>query len=203
MRGVFRTLSSLPLLALSWTVMAADPATPVAAATATVPSTAAQAGATPAVAAPAAGSLSGGMGGQLLQLVLGLLLVIGLIFVLAWLMRRVQRAGPAGNQVIKLVGSRALGTRDRLVLVQVGNEQVLLGVSPGSITALHVMNEPVEVPDPQTAPPEFARRLLEALGNKGADGQRPGKNIFGAAGQARAAKGATRTTGTSDQKDTN
>ena len=40
-----------------------------------------------AAAAPAVGSV----GGQLTQLLLGLLLVIGLIFVLAWLMRRVQR----------------------------------------------------------------------------------------------------------------
>lgn len=194
MRGVIRTLSSLPLLALSWAVMAADPATPGAPAATTATTSAA---ATAATTTPAAGTLSGGMAGQLLQLVLGLLLVIGLIFVLAWLMRRVQRAGPAGNQVIKLVGSRALGTRDRLVLVQVGNEQVLLGVSPGSITALHVMNEPVDVPDPQSVQPEFAKRLLEALGNKGAAGQRTGKTLFGAAGKK------SGTPGTSDQKDTN
>lgn len=194
MRGVIRTLSSLPLLALSWAVMAADPTTPAATQAAT---------ATPAVAAPVAGTLNGGIGGQLLQLVLGLLLVIGLIFVLAWLMRRVQRAGPAGNQVIKLVGSRALGTRDRLVLVQVGNEQVLLGVSPGTITALHVMNEPVEVPDAQGVQPEFARRLLEALGNKGAAGQRTGKNVFGGAGKNAGTPGATGATRTTDQKDTN
>jgi flagellar protein FliO/FliZ len=190
----------LPLLAVSWAVMAADPAMPATPA-ATTATTAANTA--PAVAAPVAGTVNGGMAGQLLQLVLGLLLVIGLIFVLAWLMRRVQRAGPAGNQVIKLVGSRALGTRDRLVLVQVGNEQVLLGVSPGSITALHVMNEPVEVPDAQNAQPEFARRLLEALGNKGAPGQRTGLNIFGAAGKKTATPGKTGLTETPDQKDTN
>lgn len=200
MRRVIRTLASLPLLAVSWAVMAADPAMP-ATPGATTATTAANTA--PAVAAPVAGTVNGGMAGQLLQLVLGLLLVIGLIFVLAWLMRRVQRAGPAGNQVIKLVGSRALGTRDRLVLVQVGNEQVLLGVSPGSITALHVMNEPVEVPDAQNAQPEFARRLLEALGNKGAPGQRTGPNIFGAAGKKTATPGKTGLTETPDQKDTN
>jgi flagellar protein FliO/FliZ len=199
-RRVIRTLASLPLLAVSWAVMAADPAMPATPA-ATTATTAANTA--PAVAAPVAGTVNGGMAGQLLQLVLGLLLVIGLIFVLAWLMRRVQRAGPAGNQVIKLVGSRALGTRDRLVLVQVGNEQVLLGVSPGSITALHVMNEPVEVPDAQNAQPEFARRLLEALGNKGAAGQRTGLNIFGAAGKKTATPGKTGLTETPDQKDTN
>jgi len=194
-RGVFKTLTSLPLLALSWAVMAADPVTPVPAAASGVSTGAVVTTAAPAAAAPVAGTLGSGIGGQLLQLVLGLLLVIGLIFVLAWLMRRVQRAGPAGNQVIKLVGSRALGTRDRLVLVQVGNEQVLLGVSPGSITALHVMKEAVDVPDPQNAPPEFAKRLLEALGNKGVAGQRVPQRSDNSS--------VNKGFGTPDQKDTN
>jgi flagellar protein FliO/FliZ len=194
-RGVFKAMTSLPLLALSWAVMAADPVTPAPAAASGVSTAAAATTAAPAAAAPVAGTLGSGIGGQLLQLVLGLLLVIGLIFVLAWLMRRVQRAGPAGNQVIKLVGSRALGTRDRLVLVQVGNEQVLLGVSPGSITALHVMKDPVDVPDPQNAPPEFAKRLLEALGNKGVAGQR----VTQRSDNSSVNKGF----GTPDQKDTN
>ncbi|AMB85311.1 flagellar assembly protein FliO [Pseudomonas agarici] len=116
-----------------------------------------------AVAAPAA---SGGMAGQLTQLVLGLLLVLAIIFALAWLLRRVQQAGPTGkkNQVIELIGSRALGPRDRLVLVQVGNEQILLGLTPGSITPLHVLKEPVEVPSGEPASAEFAQRLMELLG---------------------------------------
>ena len=115
-----------------------------------------------AAAAPAVGS---GVAGQLAQLVLGLLLVLGLIFFLAWLLRRVQQAGPAGKgQVIDIVGTRALGPRDRLVLVQVGNEQILLGLSPGTITALHVLKEPVQVPSAEQASPEFAQRLMELLG---------------------------------------
>ncbi|WP_025132291.1 flagellar biosynthetic protein FliO [Pseudomonas sp. PH1b] len=116
---------------------------------------------TVAAAVPAAGSVSG----QLTQLVLGLLLVIGLIFFLAWLLRRVQQAGPSGKgQVIELIGSRALGPRDRLVLVQVGNEQILLGLTPGTITPLHVLKEPVQVPSSEQATPEFAQRLMELLG---------------------------------------
>ena len=111
-------------------------------------------------AAPAVGSVSG----QLTQLVLGLLLVIGLIFVLAWLMRRVQRIGPGNGQVIELVGSRALGPRDRLVLVQVGEEQILLGITPGRITPLHVLKTPVDAVKTEAATPEFAQRLMELLG---------------------------------------
>ncbi len=134
-------------LALPLSVLAAEPATSAAT----------------AAAAPA---VSSGVAGQLTQLVFGLLLVLGLIFFLAWLLRRVQQAGPAGKgQVIELIGSRALGPRDRLMLVQVGNEQILLGLSPGSITALHVLKEPVQVTSgTEKATPEFAQRLLELLG---------------------------------------
>ncbi|ARB30680.1 flagellar biosynthetic protein FliO [Pseudomonas tolaasii] len=117
-----------------------------------------------AQAAAAAPVVSSGIGGQLTQLVLGLLLVVGLIFVLAWLMRRVQRIGPGNAQVIEMVGSRALGPRDRLVLVQVGDEQILLGITPGRITPLHVLKSPVEVAKTEAATPEFAQRLMELLG---------------------------------------
>ena len=80
------------------------------------------------------------------------------------LMRRVQRVGPGNGQVIEMIGSRALGPRDRLVLVQVGEEQILLGITPGRITPLHVLKTPVSVDQGQSATPEFAQRLMELLG---------------------------------------
>ncbi|PZW79393.1 flagellar protein FliO/FliZ [Pseudomonas sp. 2848] len=117
-------------------------------------------------AAPAAGSpLPGGLGAQLAQMVFGLLLVVGLIFFLAWLLRRMQGNAQRGAQVIEIVGSRAIGPRDRLLLVQVGKEQILIGHTPGSIEALHVLAEPVAVPaTARQAAPEFAQRLLELMG---------------------------------------
>nr|WP_050990028.1 flagellar biosynthetic protein FliO [Pseudomonas donghuensis] len=115
-----------------------------------------------AVVAPTA---SGSAAGQLTQLVLGLLLVLGLIFFLAWLLRRVQNAAPGSAQVIEILGSRSLGPRDRLLLIQVGKEQILIGHSPGTIEALHVLAEPVEVPvSARQATPEFAQRLMELMG---------------------------------------
>ena len=42
--------------------------------------------------------------------------MIGLIFLLAWLLRRVQQLNPRGTQVIKLISTQALGPRERLVL---------------------------------------------------------------------------------------
>ena len=141
------------LLTFPVSVLAAEPLAGATAATAAT-----------AAAAPIVGS---GIGGQLTQLVLGLLLVLGLIFALAWLLRRVQQTGSRQGQVIELISSRALGARDRLVLVQVGNEQILLGLTPGRITPLHVLKEPVQVPGAtQPATPEFAKRLMEILGQQ-------------------------------------
>ena len=118
-------------LALPLSAMAAEPATTAV---------------TPVLAS------SSDLSAQLGQMLLGLLLVIGLIFVLAWLLRRVQQVGPRGNRVIKLLASQALGPRERLVLVQVGNEQVLLGLSAGRITPLHTPKKPV-TPAPPPSPP--------------------------------------------------
>ena len=122
----------------------------------------------PVVATAAAPVAGASVGGQLTQLVLGLLLVLGLIFALAWLLRRVQQTGARqGGQVIELISSRALGARDRLVLVQVGNEQILLGLTPGRITPLHVLKEPVPVPQgAPAATSEFAKRLMDVLGQQ-------------------------------------
>ncbi|MGE7991350.1 flagellar biosynthetic protein FliO [Pseudomonas sp. NPDC089554] len=115
--------------------------------------------------ATTASSTPGGLGGQLAQMLFGLLLVVGLIFGLAWLLRRMQVASPRGGQVIEIVGSRAIGPRDRLLLVQVGKEQILIGHSPGNIEALHVLAEPVPMPaNARPAAPEFAQRLLELMG---------------------------------------
>ena len=107
---------------------------------------------------------SSDMSSQLGQMLLGLLLVIGLIFALAWMMRRVQRIVPRGGQVIKVLATQPLGPRDRLLLVQVGSEQVLLGFTPGNITTLHVLKEPVHLPDTEPATGEFAQRLMELFG---------------------------------------
>ncbi|BBH45098.1 flagellar biosynthetic protein FliO [Pseudomonas sp. KU43P] len=143
MKGTVRAMTALIALLASEVAIAAAVTTPAA----------------PPAAAP------GSMGGQLAQMVFGLLLVVGLIFFLAWVLRRMQGAAPKGGQVIEIVGSRAIGPRDRLLLVQVGKEQILIGHTPGSIEALHVLAEPVEVPaSARQATPEFAQRLMELMG---------------------------------------
>jgi flagellar protein FliO/FliZ len=71
------------------------------------------------------------------QMLLGLVVVLGLMAGAVWLLRRytpLQR----GDGALKIVGGLALGTRERLVLVETGGVRLLLGVMPGQVKKLHV-----------------------------------------------------------------
>jgi flagellar protein FliO/FliZ len=65
--------------------------------------------------------------------------------------------------VIELIGSRALGPRDRLMLVQVGNEQILLGLTPAPSRRCMCSRAGAGA-QTESATPEFAQRLMELLG---------------------------------------
>ncbi len=98
---------------------------------------------------------------SLMQLLLGLGLVIVLIFALAWFVRRAGGLGQSQGG-LRVVASLPLSTRERVVLVQAGEHQLLLGVAPGRVNLLQQFDTPVI--DPQATPPgAFADRLREAV----------------------------------------
>ncbi len=106
--------------------------------------------------------------GGLLQVFVALVLVLLLIVGMAWLMRRVSGFGQLGGGAIRVLAGVSVGQRERVVLVQVGEQQLLLGVAPGRVQTLHVLAEPIAVGS--GAPPgseSFAERLTSAL-KKGA-----------------------------------
>lgn len=110
---------------------------------------------------PASGA--GSIGGALFALVL----VVGLILLLGWLARRMPGFGGArGNPALRVVGSLALGPRDRVVVVEVGDTQLLLGVGSNGTRTLHTLAEPLPVaPESKTAP-AFAQLLAQHFGKK-------------------------------------
>lgn len=114
------------------------------------------------VAAPASTDTGSGLMGQLVQLGTGLIVVLGLIFMLGYLLRRVGPMAPQGGQHIRILSSYPLGPRDRLALVEVGGQQLLLGISPGRISTLHVFEEPV-VTAGEIVSSDFSRKLQALL----------------------------------------
>ncbi|MGM0811727.1 flagellar biosynthetic protein FliO [Thioalkalivibrio sp.] len=105
----------------------------------------------------------------LAQLLVGLIVVIAAILVLAFLMRRVGGVQSRLGSDFRVLGGISLGSRERMVLVQVGERQLLVGVAPGRVQALHVLEEPIRVEGRAAqegaarSDSPFARRLRAAL----------------------------------------
>ena len=102
----------------------------------------------------------------MVQVLLGLLFVVGLVFALAWLLKRVGQGSLVGSRQMKIVASLPLGTRERLALVEVGGQHILLGITPTSINTLHVFDEPVDLESTAEEGSDFATKLKDIL-NKG------------------------------------
>ncbi len=77
---------------------------------------------------------------NVLNMVMGLVVVIALILGLAWVLRKYGRL-PNNNLVdMKVLGGLSLGTREKAVLIEVDNKRILIGVAPGHIQTLHVLD---------------------------------------------------------------
>ncbi len=104
--------------------------------------------------------------GGLLQVLLSLGFVLLAIVGSAWALRRLGRLPSPSGGVLKVVATRSLGPRERVVLLQVGEEQLLLGVAPGRVEKLHRLQQRVpEVPENEVQG-SFPERLA-ALMNRG------------------------------------
>ncbi|MGI2012792.1 flagellar biosynthetic protein FliO [Shewanella oncorhynchi] len=86
----------------------------------------------------------------------GLILVLLLIFALAYLLRRFNLV-PTTNGVLKTIAATSLGQKERLVLVQVGEQQYLLGVSSQQVSLIDKLAEPIHL-----EADSFASRLRQA-----------------------------------------
>ncbi|SFR59186.1 flagellar biosynthetic protein FliO [Thiomicrospira sp. ALE5] len=99
------------------------------------------------------------------KIMLALVFVLLAIFALAWSLKRFGQFGQLSDSQLRLVGQVSIGQREKLVIVEVGQEQLLLGVTPSQITMLHQLPAPVESDSAikKQAPPAFAARLQQAF----------------------------------------
>lgn len=106
-----------------------------------------EAAAPKAFAAPTtAASLPSGTAGGIGQATLALLVVLAAIFAIAWIARRLRGMTRGGSQGIDVLAQAAVGPRERVVIVRVGNTRLLLGVAPGRVTHLHELPADVSLP---------------------------------------------------------
>ena len=87
----------------------------------------------------------------LLQVLFALALVLGAVALAAWLLRRFAPGQNIAGSAMRVVGGVAVGPKERIVLVEVGETWLVVGVAPGQVNALHTLpkqnhNAAVELP---------------------------------------------------------
>jgi flagellar protein FliO/FliZ len=116
----------------------------------------AQAADTPAPAISSAGSL--------LQVFIGLVAVLLLIVATAWAAKRMGVSGGSSSGLLHVVSSTSVGARERIVVVEIGESWLVVGVTPSSINSLTTLPKG-ELPSPKSASlnTNFAARLQHMI----------------------------------------
>jgi len=70
------------------------------------------------------------------QWVFGLIIVLALFGLFAWLLRKTGNFSFDHKSQLAVISGLSLGMREKLVLVKVGEKQLLLGVTPGRVDKL-------------------------------------------------------------------
>ncbi len=93
----------------------------------------------------------------------GLSLVLVMVVLLVWVLKRLQKFPAGTGGYIQLVGALSLGQREKVVVVQLGDEQLVLGVCAGRIDFLHALKNPIPVARHPDISESFSEKLRDVL----------------------------------------
>jgi flagellar protein FliO/FliZ len=96
---------------------------------------------------------------------LGLVVVLSVFFLCVWGMRKLSGIAVSGTEKMRMVGGLTLGLREKVILLQVGKKQLVLGVTPGRIETLLVLEgeDCLRREDASVSSESFAQKLAQAL----------------------------------------
>jgi len=126
--------------------------------------------AAPVVAAPAAATSAPGSAGSLMQVLFGLLVVLGLLAGALWFLKRMGGGRFAPGSVVKIVGGVSVGNRERVMVVEVADQWIVIGVAPGQVSTLASMPRQ-DQPAAQATPgvPNFSAWLKQTIEKRNAN----------------------------------
>jgi flagellar protein FliO/FliZ len=105
--------------------------------------------------------------GSMAQLTLSLIAIVALILAISWVLKRLKLAGPRGSGEIAVIDQVSVGPRERIVLVRVGESQVLIGIGASGLVPLIPLTTPIVLKG-GTQAPAFAERLRDFMKRPGA-----------------------------------
>ena len=75
--------------------------------------------------------------GSVFTMIFGLLVVLGIMASIAWLLKRSGLSTISGSGIpLKVVGGVSVGTRERVMVVEVADQWIVVGVAPGRVNTL-------------------------------------------------------------------
>lgn len=105
-------------------------------------------------------------GGEWLRMSGGLLIVLLIIAVLVWILRRMQAGGFSLSRGIRCMGGMNLGARERLVLIEIGGRFLLLGVTSTQVNLIYDFGETAPEGFDTVNKSTFSAFLQTAMGRK-------------------------------------
>lgn len=134
--------------------------------TLTIPAFALSLLATEAFAQAASATAAPSISSSLLQMFLALIGVLALLFACLWLLKKLTAQRGAAVGLLRVVAATAVGTRERVVIVEVGSTWLVLGVAPGQVSALaEIPRQPMAKPAPYEAKtisvPQWLQQLMQ------------------------------------------
>lgn len=87
--------------------------------------------------------------GSILQVIFSLLLVLAAVVLVAWILKRINLPQRTAGNLLKVQATLAVGQRERIVLVEINDTWLVVGVAPGQVCTLHSMPK-TELPDVPT-----------------------------------------------------
>ncbi|MDH4046666.1 MAG: flagellar biosynthetic protein FliO [Gammaproteobacteria bacterium] len=104
---------------------------------------------------------------EILSLGTSLILVVGVILLVGWLYARAQGFRGSSGNAISVVASRSLGAKERILVVDVGGTQLVLGMTASNIQALHVLENRIAGQSQTVEGSSFAERFRSVLRGSG------------------------------------
>lgn len=92
-----------------------------------------------------------------------LVLIVAAIFVVGFLYTRARGMRGQGGEIIRVLATQSLGPKERVLLVDIGGTQLVIGMTTSQIQTLHVLDRPLDIAARTPMAANFAERLRSAI----------------------------------------
>jgi len=101
-----------------------------------------------------------------LRMIMSLIIVLAVIFFLAYVVKKLKIT-PGSQKHIRTVASLSVGHKERVVIVEVNNQQFMLGVTPNNVNLLHELKQGINVDEAKKDSNSGIPLTIQSLFNKG------------------------------------